>query len=518
VNVAQPAEGDQLEESTLSLYEGPPVHSTNVAPQNEIEQGIAEIYQQLLGIQSVGRFDDFFELGGHSLLATQLMARLRDTYDASLPMRSLLDAPTVAGIAEAITAATSERSAAADVQADAVLDSTIAIDLGQTAPATRFQHVLLTGATGFFGAFLLADLLKRTSAHVHCLVRADSADQAMERVEQALVGYDLWQGGYRSRITPIRGDLAAPRLGLSAEAWKMLGESVDTIIHNGAVVNFITPYHRLKPANVLGTQEIIRLAARRGKPLHFVSSVGVLTAPPEQAITVFDETFVGGPDRLHSGYARSKWVAEQLVRQAGQRGLPIAIYRPGNLAGHSVTGACNTNDFLIKNMQSWIGLGIAPDLDALLDITPVDYVSAALVELAQRHESVGKTFHLVNPEPTRLRMIMEWMQHYGYQLALIPANRWQSALVEQVEQHPDTALYPLLPMLIDRTAQNDTTTPSQGDTIAYGCQFTLAALKGTGITCPPMTEELLEIYFDYCIRKELLPSVAQTRAHQEGAL
>jgi acyl carrier protein/NAD(P)-dependent dehydrogenase (short-subunit alcohol dehydrogenase family) len=74
-----------------------------MAPQTEIEQAIAQIWQELLGLDQVGIHDSFFELGGHSLLAIQAIARLRSTFQVDLPMRSLLfEAPTIAGIAALI--------------------------------------------------------------------------------------------------------------------------------------------------------------------------------------------------------------------------------------------------------------------------------------------------------------------------------------------------------------------------------------------------------------------------------
>jgi len=84
-----------------------------VAPRNEIEQYIADAWQELLGIDQIGIYDNFFELGGHSLLATQLVSRLRETFKVNLPLRELFESPTIAVIAETIAQAsdTSQRSA-----------------------------------------------------------------------------------------------------------------------------------------------------------------------------------------------------------------------------------------------------------------------------------------------------------------------------------------------------------------------------------------------------------------------
>ena len=75
-----------------------------VAPRDETEQEIATIWQELLGLERVGIYDDFFELGGHSLLATRVVSRLRQSFNVSLPLRSLFDASTVADLAEQVVA------------------------------------------------------------------------------------------------------------------------------------------------------------------------------------------------------------------------------------------------------------------------------------------------------------------------------------------------------------------------------------------------------------------------------
>jgi acyl carrier protein/NAD(P)-dependent dehydrogenase (short-subunit alcohol dehydrogenase family) len=75
-----------------------------VPPRSTVEKILADVWQELFGIQRIGIHDDFLRLGGHSLLAVQLITRVRQAFSIELPLTSLFTAPTIAGLAEQITA------------------------------------------------------------------------------------------------------------------------------------------------------------------------------------------------------------------------------------------------------------------------------------------------------------------------------------------------------------------------------------------------------------------------------
>jgi acyl carrier protein len=88
----------------------PDLNGTFVAPRTPVEEVLAGIWTQVLGVKQVGIHDDFFELGGHSLLATQVMSRLRNAFHVELPVRSLFEAPTVAGLALTVSQRQAEQA------------------------------------------------------------------------------------------------------------------------------------------------------------------------------------------------------------------------------------------------------------------------------------------------------------------------------------------------------------------------------------------------------------------------
>ena len=357
------------------------------------------------------------------------------------------------------------------------------------------RHILLTGATGFLGAFLLRELLDRTAAEVHCLVRAKSAEAGRVRLRQTLQTYSLWHDGLEGRIVPVPGDLGEPTLGVSAAVSADLAATIDVIYHSGAFVNWILPYERLKPANVVGTEEILRLATRvRIKPVHFVSSLGVfpLLSPSGEVTVIREEDTLDHSGSLYGGYLQSKWVADKLVMEARSRGLPICIYRPGLITGHSETGAWNTVDVTSRMLKSWVELQGAPEFAYDVDMTPVDYISKAIVHLSGRRDAIGKTFHIANHRRVQLGALADWMRGFGYPLRRVPYDSWVTELLGRATSREDvvSSLVPLFSLSIAREASNIMKSLPQFD-----CENTLAGLEGTAIQCPPIDDRVLGNYF-----------------------
>lgn len=478
----------------------PELKSDFVAPRTPAEEALATVWRQMLGVQQVGVHDSFFDLGGHSLLATQLLFHIRDAMQVELPLRLLFETPTIAGMAQAIEDAQAGGGHAPlapfviDLKTEAALDPTIQITGAQPAsPTSAMQRVLLTGATGFLGAFLLDALLRQTQAEVYCLVRATGEQEAMQRIETNLRASMVWDAQFSHRIIPLPGDLAQPQFGLTVEQFTALGDIIDCVYHNGALVNFIYPYSELKAPNVRGTQEVLRLASMgRVKPVHFVSTLYVFAPGDAQdGRPLREDDLPRHGNDLAMGYTQSKWVAEHMLLEARARGLPIAIYRPGRIGGHSQTGACQTNDFFWRMVQASLEVGSVPDIAMQIDIAPVDYVSQAIVHLSQQATAWGRNFHLFNPHTIDLRAFAQLLRQAGYAVETVAPEQWQMQLLKLAERDPNSAAYPLLPLLAGGALN------AEAADIQFDGHNTQQGLTDSTITCPPLNARLLNVYLAF---------------------
>ncbi len=487
-----------------------------VAPRTDTEKLLASIWGDLLDLPRVGVDDGFFELGGHSLLATKLVFRIREAVGFDLPLQVLFQGePTVARLAAVIDGDPAAIAELGSQRLDLVAEAHLADDIrgDKKSPATgSASQLLVTGATGFIGSFLLAELLQTTNSKALCLVRAPSEEQGYERIRSAMVKYGNWQESFAERIIPVPGRLDQPLLGLATTDWDRLAATVDTIYHCGAEVNYLRTYDVLKPSNVLGTQEVLRLAcAGATKPVHYVSTVGVFprfSYPPD---TVFTEDMLPIPDLEYTlGYTQSKWVSERMVLEAGRRGVPVNAYRLGRVTGHSVTGVCQTHDFGWQMIKLSIEMGAAPHIDLDIDMTPVDFATKALVGLSHRPDLLGQTFHIVSDTQFDQTDLIPWMEQYGYNGERISFHEWRERAIAHAVEFPDGTAAAVVPVIVgalplDRVPRS-----------TFDHQNADRALAGTGIECPAVDDRLLRVYFDYFVATGYLPAPSE-QALSSGA-
>ncbi len=389
-------------------------------PRAGIEQSLAAIWEDILRFRGIGRDESFFRVGGNSLLAVRMQSEVQKKLGLEFSMSEFYGAPTI----EALAARQQT-----DFVAQAIDDSqapVASVQAAETHAAQPPRRVLLTGASGFLGVYLLAELSARVE-RVFCLQRGDDAAQGLAAIrrqaDKAGLAID-W-----SRVEAIPGDLAAADLGLAPDTRRRLAGEVDAIVHCGAFVHHLHSYQTMKAANVDSTESLLRLALEETrKAFCFVSTLSVADAL--DGITAAPEAIVDNRPLANVGYLLTKWVAEQRVaRYAAQYGLDAVIARPGNITGCSASGFSNFehNHFWLFN-KGCLQLGAYPETPARVEMTPVDRLARAIAALALAPRQGLAVRNLANPQSLSLPEFFARLAGLGFAVAGEAPAVWQRRL------------------------------------------------------------------------------------------
>lgn len=484
-----------------------------VAPRTAAEIQIAGIWQDLLGIARASVETSFFELGGDSLTMLQMSARVGEAYQIRLDLPRLLENPTVAHLARMVSAQAEPKLTGADNQrgikpedllTEAVLPDDVVPEPGALpAHAGPYQAILLTGGTGYTGAFLLRELLDRSTARVYVIARAQDDAAATTRVWQNLQDYGLARDGDEQRIDGVAGDMSRPYLGLARNTYLDLAARAEIIFHNAAESSWTVPYARIKPVNVLGSLEVLRLACRaRIKPVHFVCSIAVYPGVPgeQQAL----ETELTSPEHVVGGYRQSKWVIDKLMNRARERGLPTYIYRVGAITGAHDTGACSTDTFINDLIKGCVQIGAILDYDLMLELVPVDYCAAVVAHVALASGAAPGVFNVPGARSVSMNEIVDLLVACGYPLRRLPYPDWYRELVAAIDRGEDNQLARYLGLFgKDRPAPE---IGCPGHKPVFGTARLRAALEGSELSCPDMDLAIWKRYVDYFVSIGFLPA------------
>ncbi|KAF2165690.1 hypothetical protein M409DRAFT_67064 [Zasmidium cellare ATCC 36951] len=442
--------------------------AADLESRTETENALAEIWASHLKTrnhtsETLPRDASFYDLGGDSIMTVQIVPKInRKWQGANIPMSVMAGGqPTLKTVAKYIDRSLDPvglRLDAAD-EADEQQTEHYSNDLPKqiellpksfNSELTRSLdvgvNVLLTGATGFLGAYLLHDLFLRSPPnHVLAHVRAPSAAAGLERIRQTCTAYGLWQEWWATEgiLEVVVGDLEKPRLGLNDADYQKVADDYDMIIHNGARVHWLMPYENLKAANVSSTIEAIKLCAT-GKPkrLSFISSTSALDTEhyiqqSDAGQPVFEsDNLEGSRQGLGTGYGQTKWVSEQVIRAACSRGLNATIVRPGYVLGDPENGVSNTDDFLVRMLKGCVQVGASPDVKNTINMVPVTRVARVVTAVSVYGESNTVSHVDARPRLT-FNEYLGILEEYGYDVPLEPYETWKHKVEQYVEAGKD---------------------------------------------------------------------------------
>lgn len=420
----------ELQRQSSALNEHTSADDVQLSEQQKI---IVAIWREVLGQKNIRLDDDFFALGGQSLQCIQVANRLSAKLQREIPVAWLFQHPSVGALDKLLNqSASSSQTKTNTVHEQMALDcENFAHELPVITKAFSMsagfnQRILLTGATGFVGAQLLAELV--TLRHkVICLVRAEDEATAYERIYHAVSNQALslfrTMGALKESVHVQLGDLSRPRLGLTEELFSQLGNSIDVVIHNAANTSVMRDYQSLRHVNALSTAELLKLAALHQLPFHLISTVALAPFDTTNNRLSLPEDFVPQHSELRDGYQQSKWAAENMARIASEKGYAINVYRLARVTGDTHSAYVNNKDLVWNILQAGLPLGVLPHLDFAEPWTPVDTVTAFIARHCLANPAAG-VFNLAPQKNIAIARLYDWLTQLGQSFAIVPLAEW----------------------------------------------------------------------------------------------
>jgi len=438
-------------------YDIEDIHFDANASREDQEDVMRTLWERILFLEkgTIGSDSNFFDFGGHSLLAVELTIIIEEIFKTQLKVKDIYEFPTVTALVQLIRNGTDRNLQQVSIREDARLDASIRpAPMKKPLSLADAKSILITGSTGFLGAFLLDELLSATKddVKIYCLVRSKKGDRndALNRVVNNLKYYQLPGQELEDRIIPVSGDLTKEFFGLSMAQFNELTSEIDFIFHCASLVNYVYSYAVIKPAAVKGTQEILRLACTSAtKPIHYISTNGIFAGKDKEAY-LENSDIDSYADYLTNGYGQAKWVAEKLVWEAVSRGLPVCLYRPGNIGHHSVTGVTNPSDFQSMIVDACTKVDCAPaNRNWAFELTPIDFLVKSIVLFAGNPSNFGQVFNIVQSDPMPAGKVFDLLFEMKRVSDYVSLDEWKSRLYAKAETAGDYILNVLAQSLED---------------------------------------------------------------------
>ena len=344
------------------------------------------------------------------------------------------------------------------------------------------MNYFVTGATGFIGRHLVAELLERDGT-IYVLVREGSRGK-LDALVQRL-------GAPEGRIVPVSGDLSKQGLGVDG-----FDEAIDHLFHLAAVYDVEADEEASERANVDGTRHVIEFAnAHEVGRFHHVSSIAVAG----DYKGVFQEDMFDEGQSLPHHYHRTKYESERLVREGVE--ADTVVFRPGIVVGHSETGEMDKIDgpyYFFKLIQrlrhalpEWFPL--AGPQGGQTNIVPVDFVARAMDHIAHLSDDdlPSRTFHLVDPEPMPVGEALNQFAKAAHapQFAMRVDQNVTNAVPPPVRA--GVMALPTVKRIRDQLYHDLGIPPAAMENRDFRAKFdardTQRALTGTGIAVPPLS-------------------------------
>jgi thioester reductase-like protein len=447
---------------------------------------ILSVWNKVLTIPVQDVNASFFEQGGTSMGALNVLSHyFNDSFEMSLS--EFYEHPTAAGQAALLGGQRSRKDPAQIPVAEMLKPQAPVPAPAAVAPIRRGKKILVTGATGFFGAHLVHELLSR-GQQVICLLR----DGSKERLEECLAWY-FGQGTLlraKKLLSVVKGDISLPHLGMEEADYAALAGQISQIYHSAADVrHYVSEEDPYLSVNLGGTVNILELAKAAQASFYYMSTCSVSgdhMRTGDQAAEFTEMDYDIGQIWEENIYVRSKFLAEGQALQAAQEGLDVKIFRLGRLVGRASDGVFQRNPesnvfYLILNGFKQLGAIPAKSAGEKIDLMPIDICVDQVLALT---DGENRIYHIMHSDPP---VLSEVMQALDPDIAIVDDAAFARVLAEKAPQmNPELAA-----LLMDHWHRSKVNPP----VITVSNELTQEHLRQAGFTQEiPAPEQILSAF------------------------
>ena len=395
------------------------------------------IFSKVLNKDIIYPNDNFFEIGGDSLSAIKVITEAI-SHNINITFADLYKYPSISDLTNMLVKDVSKVSLSEGLKdidfsnINNILNNNI-VD-NYTINNDSIGNVLLTGATGFLGAHILAYLLDNTNTTIYCLVRRVRGKEPSDRLKEQIDFFfgNKYEEFFGKRIVTIEGDVVLDELVCNKNDLEILNKDVSTIINSAAYVKHYGELELFKRINYYGVKNIANFAMKYHKRLVHISTlsvsgnileVGQIEQVNIKKGTVFNETNLYIGQNLDNVYAYTKFLGEMIVYEYILQGLDAKVIRMGNLTSRWSDGKFQPNveeNAFANRLKTIIDLGVVPDnlLDFNVEFTPIDLAAQAICLLSATNKEFN-TYHLFNHNHMVMIKLEEILGELGYKLKRI---------------------------------------------------------------------------------------------------
>ncbi|MEB7831147.1 non-ribosomal peptide synthetase [Staphylococcus xylosus] len=431
-----------------------------VEPRNEIEADVVQAMEEVLNTDSISIYDNFFEIGGDSIIAIKLTSLLSKSYNISI--KDIFELQTIDRISESI-AAKDQTNILTKLETLKNIDTAQAhqfssefiqeineykeesvenYEVISSGAVKKGKNVLLTGATGFFGIYMLNNLLEDTDFNIYVMVRSNNEVNGETKLKRNWIYYFESQIGaeYAERIHIIEGNIELEKLGMASETYESLSQNIDMIVNAAANVSHFATTDASYGANVGGIEQLIQFAKyNQPKEIHHMSTISIASGKvDDKAQLTFSEHDLDLGQVMNNVYLDTKIEAEKVLIASREQGVETNIYRLGNLQCDSRTGVFQKNEennAFYSIIKSFRNLEIFPDLENDdLEFTPVDQAAKACSQLIKNNQLNNEIHHIYNNHHLSLKQLMHVYNQNNYHIEDVQWNEFVDYLMYCIKE------------------------------------------------------------------------------------